>query len=69
MGVLIQIFSLVTHKGFPYKSVCFCLYKILFYFCYMVLDVIGQAIDIGDIQLMQVQGKETKKMYITLTDT
>lgn len=35
----------------------------------MVVDVIGQAIDIGDIQVIPVQGKETKKLQLTLTDT
>lgn len=36
----------------------------------MVVDVIGQAIDIGDIQVVPVQGgKETKKLEFTLTDT
>ncbi|WZZ89512.1 hypothetical protein YC2023_118091 [Brassica napus] len=32
-------------------------------------DVIGQPIDIGDIQVVPVQGKETKKLEFTLTDT
>ncbi|KAL0670541.1 hypothetical protein Bca4012_033245 [Brassica carinata] len=36
----------------------------------MVVDVIGQAIDIGDIQVVPMQGgKETKKLELTLTDT
>ncbi|KAF3557607.1 hypothetical protein F2Q69_00014995 [Brassica cretica] len=35
-----------------------------------LIDVIGQAIDIGDIQVVPVQGgKETKKLELTLTDT
>ncbi|CAN6868765.1 unnamed protein product [Brassica oleracea] len=35
-----------------------------------LIDVIGQAIDIGDIQVVSVQGgKETKKLELTLTDT
>ncbi|WZZ88973.1 hypothetical protein YC2023_117552 [Brassica napus] len=33
-------------------------------------NVIGQAIDIGDIQVVPAQGgKETKKLELTLTDT
>ncbi|KAL0652611.1 hypothetical protein Bca4012_095302 [Brassica carinata] len=35
----------------------------------MFVDVIGQAIDIGDMQVVPVQGKETKKLELTLTDT
>ncbi|WZZ71536.1 hypothetical protein YC2023_082906 [Brassica napus] len=35
----------------------------------MFVDVIGQPIDIGDIQVVPVQGKETKKLDFTLTDT
>ena len=35
----------------------------------MFVDVIGQAIDIGDMQVVPVQGKETKKLKLTLTDT
>ncbi|XP_013608306.1 PREDICTED: uncharacterized protein LOC106315082 [Brassica oleracea var. oleracea] len=35
----------------------------------MFVDVIGQPIDIGDIQIVHVQGKETKKLEFTLTDT
>ncbi|KAH0886213.1 hypothetical protein HID58_062309 [Brassica napus] len=35
-----------------------------------LIDVIGQAIDIGDIQVVPMQGgKETKKLELTLTDT
>ncbi|CAF1844672.1 unnamed protein product [Brassica napus] len=34
-----------------------------------LIDVIGQPIDIGDIQVVPVQGKETKKLEFTLTDT
>ncbi|KAF2561728.1 hypothetical protein F2Q70_00016773 [Brassica cretica] len=34
-----------------------------------VLDVIGRAIDIGDLQVVQVSGKEKKKSELTLTDT
>ncbi|KAH0868032.1 hypothetical protein HID58_075054 [Brassica napus] len=34
-----------------------------------LIDVIGQPIDIGDIQVVPVQGKETKKLDFTLTDT
>lgn len=32
-------------------------------------DVIGQAIDIGEIQVVPAQGKETKKLELILTDT
>ncbi|XP_056866953.1 replication protein A 70 kDa DNA-binding subunit C-like isoform X2 [Raphanus sativus] len=32
-------------------------------------DVIGQAIDIGDMQVVPVQSRETKKLEFTLTDT
>ncbi|KAH0859139.1 hypothetical protein HID58_087400, partial [Brassica napus] len=40
------------------------------FFNNMVVDVIGQAIDIGDIQVVPAQGgKETKKLELTLTDT
>ncbi|WZZ47071.1 hypothetical protein YC2023_043330 [Brassica napus] len=35
----------------------------------MFVDVIGQPIDIGDIQVVPVQGKKTKKLEFTLTDT
>ncbi|KAL0836464.1 hypothetical protein Bca101_088353 [Brassica carinata] len=35
----------------------------------MFVDVIGQAIDIGEMQALPVQGKETKKLELTLTDT
>ncbi|CAF2140340.1 unnamed protein product [Brassica napus] len=35
----------------------------------VLIDVIGQAIDIGDMQVVPVQGKETKKLELTLTDT
>ncbi|WZY86541.1 hypothetical protein YC2023_032925 [Brassica napus] len=35
----------------------------------MFADVIGQPIDIGDIQVVPVQGKETKKLEFTLIDT
>ncbi|WZZ66609.1 hypothetical protein YC2023_077979 [Brassica napus] len=34
----------------------------------VLIDVIGQAIDIGDMQVVPVQGKETKKLELTLTD-
>ncbi|CAN6924261.1 unnamed protein product, partial [Brassica oleracea] len=34
-----------------------------------LIDVIGQAIDIGEMQALPVQGKETKKLELTLTDT
>ncbi|CAN6836864.1 unnamed protein product [Brassica oleracea] len=34
-----------------------------------LIDVIGQPIDIGDIQVVPVQGKETEKLEFTLTDT
>lgn len=36
---------------------------------YMVVDVIGHPIDIGNIQVVPVQGKETKKLELTLTDS
>lgn len=35
----------------------------------MVVDVIGQAVDVGDIEVVQVLGKEKKKLELTLTDT
>ncbi|KAL0816858.1 hypothetical protein Bca101_073302 [Brassica carinata] len=34
-----------------------------------LIDVIGHPIDIGNIQVVSVQGKETKKLELTLTDT
>ncbi|KAL0730536.1 hypothetical protein Bca4012_026629 [Brassica carinata] len=34
-----------------------------------LVDVIGRAIDIGDLQAVQVGGKEKKKLELTLTDT
>ncbi|CAN7028285.1 unnamed protein product, partial [Brassica oleracea var. botrytis] len=34
-----------------------------------LIDVIGQAIDIGDLQVVQFLGKERKKLELTLTDT
>ncbi|XP_013669249.1 uncharacterized protein LOC106373653 [Brassica napus] len=34
-----------------------------------ITNVIGQAIDIGEMQALPVQGKETKKLELTLTDT
>ncbi|CAN7042861.1 unnamed protein product [Brassica rapa subsp. trilocularis] len=34
-----------------------------------LIDVIGHPIDIGNIQVVPVQGKETKKLELTLTDT
>ncbi|KAH0898476.1 hypothetical protein HID58_048044, partial [Brassica napus] len=34
-----------------------------------LVDVIGRAIDIGDLQVVQVSGKEKKKPELTLTDT
>ncbi|XP_018461870.1 uncharacterized protein LOC108832917 [Raphanus sativus] len=34
-----------------------------------LIDVIGQAIDIEDIQVIPVHGKETKRLQLTLTDT
>ncbi|CDY35663.1 BnaC09g29850D [Brassica napus] len=34
-----------------------------------LVDVIGRAIDIGDLQVVQVGGKEKKMMGLTLTDT
>ncbi|CAN6882525.1 unnamed protein product [Brassica oleracea var. botrytis] len=34
----------------------------------MVVDVIGQAVDVGDIEVVQVLGKEKKKLELTLTD-
>ncbi|KAF8081254.1 hypothetical protein N665_0897s0010, partial [Sinapis alba] len=34
-----------------------------------LIDVIGQAIDIGEIQVVPAQGKETKKLELILTDT
>ncbi|CAN7123895.1 unnamed protein product [Brassica rapa subsp. narinosa] len=35
----------------------------------LVLDDIGRATDIGDLQVVQVIGKEKKKPELTLTDT
>nr|VDD44449.1 unnamed protein product [Brassica oleracea] len=34
-----------------------------------LFNVIGQAIDVGDIEVVQVLGKEKKKLELTLTDT
>ncbi|CAF1878177.1 unnamed protein product, partial [Brassica napus] len=34
-----------------------------------LIDVIGQAVDVGDIEVVQVLGKEKKKLELTLTDT
>ena len=42
---------------------------IFLFFNNMFVDVIGQPIDIGDIQVVPVQGKETKKLEFTLIDT
>ncbi|KAL0742758.1 hypothetical protein Bca4012_084271 [Brassica carinata] len=35
----------------------------------MIVDVIGQAIDVGDIEVVQVLGKEKKKLELTLSDS
>lgn len=34
----------------------------------MPVDVIGRATDVGDMQVVPVQGKEIKKLEFTLTD-
>ncbi|KAL0693532.1 hypothetical protein Bca4012_060712 [Brassica carinata] len=34
-----------------------------------LIDVIGQAIDVGDIEVVQVLGKEKKKLELTLSDS
>lgn len=35
----------------------------------MIVDVIGQAIDVGDTEVVQVFGKEKKKLELTLSDS
>ncbi|CAN6808093.1 unnamed protein product [Brassica oleracea var. botrytis] len=35
----------------------------------MVVDVIGQPTDFGDLEVVQVLGKDKKKLEFTLTDT
>ena len=41
----------------------------MFHYCYMVVDVIGQPTDFGDLEVVQVLSKDKKKLEFTLTDT
>lgn len=40
-----------------------------YFFCFIFLDVIGRAIDIGQVHAVQVGGKPKKRLELMLTDT
>ncbi|CAN6858879.1 unnamed protein product [Brassica oleracea] len=53
----------------PYESINNGSLDSNFSHCFAVSDVISQAIDIGDLQVVQFLGKERKKLELSLTDT
>lgn len=69
-GSLDSNFLIGKFLEFSYSQIRYGFWLIIFlFFNNMFADVIGQPIDIGDIQVVPVQGKETKKLEFTLIDT